>query len=642
MKIAIVGQPNSGKSTIFNAVAGYKSVTSNLPGTTVAYMEGRVRLNGHIFNLVDFPGTYSLSSTNEAEAQVGKYLLSEKFDLIINIIDASQLGRSLPLTLELLDLGIPIIVALNMMDEASRKGIEIDVAHLSQLLNLPVQTTIASKNIGVRDLFQDAKEVIENGKGSHPQSILCQRDVEEIIIELEAEIRSKYSQQFIYPSRFLAIKLLEDDHYYQEIIAQQNGTMISEKVKNLQQKLVQLRGKPQDSVLVLERHAMAMDIYGKIVKIGHPHTDWRDKLDNLVMHRVGGYLILLTILLSFFYIIFEFGALLEGFLLTGFDDLQNVLSSQFNEQTFWFHLTQSIVWGISGGIAIVLPYLIPFLIGLTILEDIGYLPRVAFLMDTFMHRIGLHGTSIIPAVLGYGCNVPAVMATRILPSRRDKIIAAVISSMVPCSARSVVIFGLVAFYLGPFWAFAIYLFNIVVISLTGKVLSMLMPEVTPGMILEIPPYRWPSFQVVRKKTWYRIREFIMIAWPILILGSVLLGLLEYFQLDKLINQGLSPLTALLGLPAIIGTTLIFGVLRKELSLIMLTQALGTTQVLTILSTTQVLTFTIFITFYIPCVATMAVLVKELNRYWMTAVVLTTLILAIMFSIVIRMFGHLIL
>ncbi|MCK4893584.1 MAG: ferrous iron transport protein B [Calditrichia bacterium] len=642
MKIALVGQPNSGKSTIFNAVAGYKSVTSNLPGTTVAYMEGRVRLNGDIYDLVDFPGTYSLSSTNEAEAQVSKYLLREKFDLIINIIDASQLGRSLPLTLELIDLGIPIIVALNMMDEASRKGIEIDVEELAQLLNLPVQTTIASKNLGVRDLFQDAKEVIENGKENVPQSIACQRDVEEIITELEEVIQNKYSKKFIYPSRFLAIKLLEDDHYYQEILAHQNGTMITKKVNNLQQKLVQLRGKPQDSVLVLERHAMAMNIYGKIVKIVHPHRDWRDKLDNVVMHRVGGYVILLTILLSFFYIIFEFGALFEGLLLTGFEDLQNILSDQLNQQTFWFHLIQSIVWGISGGIAIVLPYLIPFLIGLTILEDIGYLPRVAFLMDTFMHRIGLHGTSIIPAVLGYGCNVPAVMATRILPSRRDKIIAAVISSMVPCSARSVVIFGLVAFYLGPLWAFAIYLFNIVVISLTGKVLSMLMPEVTPGMILEIPPYRWPSFQVVRKKTWFRIKEFIIVAWPILILGSIVLGLLEYFQLDKLINQGLSPLTILLGLPAVVGTTLIFGVLRKELSLIMLTQAIGTTQILSVLSTTQVLTFTIFITFYIPCIATMAVLAKELNRFWMTAVILITLILAILFSLIIRMFGHLIL
>ncbi|UCF62827.1 MAG: ferrous iron transport protein B [bacterium] len=642
MKIALIGQPNSGKSTIFNAVAGYKSVTSNLPGTTVEYMESRVRLNGAVYDLVDFPGTYSLSSTNEAEAEVGKYLLSQKFDLIINIIDASQLGRSLPLTLELIDLGIPMIVALNMMDEASRKGIEIEVDALSELLNMPVQTTVASKNLGVRDLFVNAKHVIEEGKKSIPGSIPCQKDVEEIICELEYEIKQNFAPKVVYPSRFLAIKLLEDDEYYQSILSHQNGHMLSDKVRVLQNKLVQLRGKPQDSVLVLERHAMAMDIYGKVVKIGHPHSDWREKLDHIVMHRMGGYFILITILLSFFYIIFEFGALLEGYLLTGFENLQQSLSGVLDQNSIWFYLVQSIVWGISGGIAIVLPYLVPFLIGLTILEDAGYLPRVAFLMDSFMHRIGLHGTSIIPAVLGYGCNVPAVMATRILPSRRDKIIAAVISSMIPCSARSVVIFGLVAFYLGPFWAFAIYLFNIVVISLTGKVLSWLMPEVSPGMILEIPPYRWPSSRVIFRKTWFRIKEFIMVAWPILILGSVVLGMLEYFQLDKLINQGLSPLTALLGLPAVVGTTLIFGVLRKELALIMLTQALGTTQILTVLSTNQVLVFTIFITFYIPCVATMAVLSRELNRSWMILVVMITLILAILFSFMFRVFGHLIL
>jgi ferrous iron transport protein B len=260
-------------------------------------------------------------------------------------------------------------------------------------------------------------------------------------------------------------------------------------------------------------------------------------------------------------------------------------------------------------------------------------------MDAFMHRIGLHGTSIVPAVLGYGCNVPAVMATRILPSRRDKIIAAVISSMVPCSARSVVIFGLVAFYLGPLWAFGIYVFNIVIVAVTGKVLSMLMPEPTPGMIMEIPPYRLPSFQVVRKKTWFRIKEFIVVAWPILIVGSIILGLLEFFNLDALINTALSPLTSLIGLPAVVGTTLIFGVLRKELALIMLTQAIGTTSVMTVLSTTQILTFTIFITFYIPCVATMAVLVRELNRKWMGAVVGITLAMATFFSLIVHLSGR---
>ena len=638
MKIALIGQPNSGKSTIFNSVAGYKSVTSNLPGTTVNYTESRVRLNGNIYDLVDFPGTYSLSSTNEAEAEVSKYLLWSKFDLIINVIDASQLGRSLPLTLELLELKIPIILALNMIDEATRKGISIDTEKLSRILGTRVQSTVASKNLGIRDLFISAKQVIENG--SESQLIHCQRDVEEVILEMDGFIRDKFSGVISHPSRFIAIKLLEDDEYYRSLLIRQNGTELSRKIEDLQKKLVELRGKPQDSVMLLERHAMAMDIYRQTVQLGTPRQDWREKLDDLLMHRIGGYFILVLVLLAFFYGVFQIGALLEGILLSGFAAIEELLSSYMQPGRFTFQLLKSILWGISGGLAIVLPYLLPFLVGLNLLEDVGYLSRVAFLMDALMHKIGLHGTAIIPAVLGYGCNVPAVMATRILPSRRDKIIAAVIASMVPCSARSIVILGLVAFYLGPLWAFGVYLLNIVMVAGSGKVLSLLMPEVTPGMILEIPSYRWPALRVIGHKTWFRIKEFVVVAWPILIAGSVLLGLLEYFELDRYVNAGLSPLTALLGLPAVVGTTLIFGVLRKELALIMLTQAIGTTEILTVLTQQQILTFTIFITFYIPCVATMAVLSRELNRSLMIGIILFSLLLAFFLALLVNQLGNL--
>jgi ferrous iron transport protein B len=640
LRIALIGQPNSGKSTIFNSVAGYKSVTSNLPGTTVKYTEGRVRLNGNIYDLVDFPGTYSLSSTNEAEAEVSKYLLTEKFDLIINVIDASQLGRSLPLTLELLELKIPILLALNMSDEATRKGISIDSDKLAQILGISVQRTVASKNLGIRDLFILAKEVIEKQPTFDSSVIHCQRDVEEVILEMEGFIKDKFANVISHPSRFIAIKLLEDDDYYRSLLIHKNGVVLSDMIEKLQQKLVQLRGKPQDSVMLLERHAMAMDIYQQTVQLGSPQRDWREGLDNLLMHRIGGYFILVMVLLAFFYGVFQIGALLEGFLLTGFTGVEGFLSSYFQTGSFIFQLFKSVLWGISGGLAIVLPYLIPFLIGLNLLEDIGYLPRVAFLMDALMHKIGLHGTAIIPAVLGYGCNVPAVMATRILPSRRDKIIAAVIASMVPCSARSIVILGLVAFYLGPLWAFAIYFLNIIVIAFTGKVLSLLLPEVTPGMILEIPPYRWPALRVIGHKTWFRIKEFLVIAWPLLIAGSMVLGLLEYFELDRWINVGLSPLTSLLGLPAVVGTTLIFGVLRKELALIMLTQAIGTTEILAVLTQQQILTFTIFITFYIPCVATMAVLSKELNSKLMVSIVFFSLLLAFVLALAVNQIGHL--
>ena len=638
MKIAIIGQPNAGKSTIFNSVAGYKSATSNLPGTTVKYTESQIKLNGNVYRLVDFPGTYSLSATNEAEAEVGKYLISGNFDLIINIIDASQLGRSLPLTLELMEIGIPVVIALNMIDEAERKGITIDVDKLSEILGIPVQSTVASKNLGVRDLFDLAKKIISGRMPLRQKKIRCQKDVEEVIGEMEKVVNLKLPISSPYPPRFLAIKLLEDDDYYRDLVTGKNGVYISQKIGDFQNKLVALRGKPQDSVLVLERHAIAMDIYKQVVTLGPPQRDWRGKIDDIVMHKVFGYFILLGVLIGFFYVVFQVGAVIENFLLSGFNQVENLLPGYFAPEGFVYHFVKSIIWGISGGVAIVLPYLVPFLIGLTLLEDIGYLPRVAYLMDTFMHRIGLHGTSIVPAVLGYGCNVPAVMATRILPSRRDKIIAGVISSMVPCSARSIVILGLVAFYLGPLWAFGIYVLNALVIAVSGKVLSLLMPEVSPGMVLEIPPYRLPALKVIRKKTWFRIKEFITVAWPILIVGSVILGLLEYFHLDHLINQGFAPFTSLLQLPAVVGTTLIFGVLRKELALIMLTQAIGTNNVIDVMSTTQILTFTIFVTFYIPCVATMAVLARELSRKWTLIIIGFTLVLATVFAWLVSFFG----
>ncbi|GAB4341259.1 MAG: ferrous iron transport protein B [Calditrichia bacterium] len=634
MRIALIGQPNAGKSTLFNAVAGYKSVTSNLPGTTVKFTESTVRLNGDLFEIIDFPGTYSLSSTNDAEAEVRKNLISGQFDLIINVLDASQLGRSLPLTLELLELHIPVIVSLNMLDEAQRKGLEINISRLQELLGCPVYTTIASKNIGVKELFKAAKKAIENSKEFVPGPIKGHADVEKIIAEA-VELLSPHRKAFEpYPLRLVAIKLLEDDSYFWDMLKLNipGWDELTRAMNRLQKKLVRLRGKPVDSVLVLERHAVAMDIYNQVVTVGAPQSDWRDRLDDVLMHRFWGYAILVTVLVLFFNIVFQMGAYLETHLLAGFEYLEEFLPTLLNPDSFAFHLTRSFLWGISGGLAIVLPYLVPFLIGLNILEDIGYLPRVAYLMDAFMHRMGLHGTSVIPAVLGYGCNVPAVMATRILSTRRDKIIAAIISSMVPCSARSIVIFGLVAYYLGPMWALGIYILNIFIIAFTGRVLSSLMPEPSPGMILEIPAYRLPAFRVVKKKTWFRIREFIVVAWPILIAGSVILGLLEYFQLTHYINLALSPLTKLLSLPVEVGTTLIFGVFRKELSLIMLTQALGTNEVLSVISTGQILTFTIFVTFYIPCVATMAVLAKELGNRWMGITVLMTLLIAVVLSL----------
>ncbi len=257
-------------------------------------------------------------------------------------------------------------------------------------------------------------------------------------------------------------------------------------------------------------------------------------------------------------------------------------------------------------------------------------------MDSFMHRIGLHGKAIIPAVLGYGCNVPAVMATRIMESRRDRFIAALVSTMVPCAARMTIIFGLTGYYLGANAAIAIYLLNLVVIALSGMILSRLMPEISPGILMEIPSYQVPRLRGALLKTWFRLKDFIIIAWPLLIVGSGVLALAEYYNLNELINGLLSPLTGILGLPRQVGMTLIFGILRKELSMLMLFQALGTTAINTVMSQGQILVFTIFVVFYIPCVATLGVLSKQLRAKATAAIVVFTFLLAVALGLVARM------
>jgi len=281
------------------------------------------------------------------------------------------------------------------------------------------------------------------------------------------------------------------------------------------------------------------------------------------------------------------------------------------------------------------PYLFPFLMGLSLLEDVGYLPRVAFLLDSFMHRIGLHGKAAIPVFLGYGCNVPAVMATRILESPRDRFIAALAASLVPCSARMTVIFGLVGALFGGGAALALYGLNALVVVISGMVLSRLLPEVSPGMFMEIPVYRFPRIKVALLKTWMRLKDFFIIAWPLLIAGSVVLSLIDHFRLTDPINRFLAPITGVLGLPQIVGMTLVFGILRKELSMLMLFQALGTTDVAAVLDRGQILVFTVFVVFYVPCLATMGVLAKQIGVRKMIFVVILMLVLALILGAITR-------
>jgi len=625
LKIVLVGQPNCGKSTIFNEVAGYRSISSNFPGATIQYTKSRVSIGGKVCELVDLPGIYSLSSFDEAERVSQQYLINEQIDVIVNVIDASLLGRSLELTLQLLDLKIPMVVCLNMIDEAERKGIFIDTDKLSGKLGVPVVTTVASRGRGIDNLFKSV--VVAANKGTTGNIIRNSRDVEIIIAQLAGNLKERLDSSLPFLGRLLAVKLLENDPFFVDFINQSHPEL-TERIENFQKELSRTHGRPSDAVMNGERHALSLTLFEDVTRLDKPGKDWRKSVDKVLMHNVWGYFFLVLFLFIFFNTIFRLGALVEAPMMALVERGVKETATIFGSGSMAAMVSGAVINGFGGGLAIILPYLFPFLFGLALLEDVGYLPRVAFLMDAFMHKIGLHGKAVIPAVIGYGCNVPAIMATRILESPRDRFIASLIAAMVPCAARMTIIMGLVGFYLGGTAAMLIYLLNLIVISISGRVLSKLMPEVTPGMLLEIPQYQMPRIETLLQKTWLRLKEFIFIAWPLLVAGSIVLGFIEYFHVSVHINKILSPITWILGLPSQTGITLIFGVFKKELSMLMLFQSMGTRDLLTVMTYGQILVFTVFVVFYVPCVATIGALYKAIGSKRMVLITLFTFFLAL--------------
>ncbi len=595
--MALVGQPNCGKSTLFNAVAGYRSATGNFVGTTVRLTRSRVRVNSSAIELVDLPGTYSLTATSPVERAARDFLFGGNADVIINVIDAALLSRSLELTLELLDLGIPLVVCLNMVDEASRNGMTISAETLSRALGVPVVETVASRGTGVAQVFSQA---LKSGQTPRLEQSLIWP--ESAVERLEASLP---------PKAECAVGALP------------------------RRRPAEAAGETADLLIVAERRRRAERLAAESVTFGRPRADFRASLDRLLTHPVFGYVFLVLILVGFFWAVFGIGAWLEKELLALMASAYRPIGASLGTGTMFSSLVRSLWDGFVGGATIVLPYLLPFLFGLALLEDAGYLPRVAYLLDGLLHRIGLHGTSVVPIMLGYGCSVPACLSTRVLPSRRDRFLASVLATLVPCSARSTVIFALAAFYLGPAWALAIFAFNALVVFFSGWLLARLWPEVSIGMILEVPRYQWPSLRMTSRKVWLRLREFVVVSWPLLIFGSGVLGLVEFWHADRLINTALSPLMSALGLPAAVGVTLIFGVLRKELSMIMLVQALGTTNIHAVLTSTQILTFTVFLTFYIPCLATLAAMTREIGKKLTALAAAYSFALATLFGIAVR-------
>jgi ferrous iron transport protein B len=336
-----------------------------------------------------------------------------------------------------------------------------------------------------------------------------------------------------------------------------------------------------------------------------------ERIHNLTTHKILGYPVMAASLLLVFYSIFTFGGYISELLSNFFYGWEPLFASLFGTGIVGKLIWGGIIEGVIAGVTIALPYILPFYAILYFLEDSGYLSRIAFLMDNAMHKIGLHGKAFIPMMLGYGCNVPACLGCRIMETERERLLAAFVTTLVPCAARTVIILGLVGQFMGVQWALMLYLLDLMIIFALGRLAFKILPGEPTALIMEMHDYRVPHLETVLKQTWFRLAEFIKIAFPLIIVGSLAIKLAEVLGLLEPIATVLSPVTVMwLGLPLISGITLIFGVLRKELTLIMLATLLGTTNFAQVLTPVQMVVFTLVAMFYIPCVATIAALVRE--------------------------------
>jgi ferrous iron transport protein B len=606
LTVGLAGNANVGKSVVFNQLTGLHQHVGNWPGKTVKKAEGTLVYSGYTIDVVDLPGIYSLSTYGLEEKVSQEYIVVEHPDAIINVVDASSLERNLFFTTQLMELEPHLIIALNQMDIAEKKGIKINAEKLAELLGAPVVPTTAIKNVGLMELMAEVVEIHENVTPP-VKPLPFGPEFEEIITEL---IKDSSKVETPYPQRWVAVKLLEGDEEMENVSYLQ-VPLLRERVEEARRRIEEIHGHDTASALTSERYVNASRIASEVTANVEPRRSPWASLQDATSHPVLGYAIMVAIVLGMFYSVFTFGDFASRLLGQGFTALEKTYYNAAGLGPLQSFIWNGLAGGLIAGTTIALPYIVPFYLALSLMEDSGYLARVAFLMDSFMHKIGLHGKGFIPMMLGFGCNVPAVLASNIMETERERLICAFVSSLVPCAARSIVIMGIVATYLGFGPAAALYVIDFILIFILGRIAFKTLPGEPVGLIMEMPSYKLPSAKITAWRTWFRLKDFVYEAFPIIVAGSLVVYLANIIGLLSIAQWALSPVTVLwLGLPAATGVVLIFGVLRKELTLILLASMMGTTNFALILTPAQMFIFAFVVMLYVPCVATIAVLARE--------------------------------
>jgi ferrous iron transport protein B len=542
VKILLMGNPNVGKSVFFSRLTGVRVIAANYPGTTVEFTKGYLKLGEEMAEVIDVPGTYTLEPTSKAE-EVATEMLKDG-DLVINVVNATNLERNLFLTMQLLERDIPVIVALNVWDDTKHRGIHIDVKKLEQVLGVPVVPTVAVTGEGMKELVSRVHEA--------------------------------------------------------------TSPPVSHRTRD-------------------ERWVAVGRIIEQVQTVTHRHHTWLERLGDASVKPFPGIPIAVLAILASFMVIRFIG---EGLIAYIFEPLFNNLwapvmmrLSEFLGSGGFLHdiligklmsgeidFTQSfgiLTTGLFIPFGAVLPYVLAFYLVLGFLEDLGYLPRVAVLLDTLMHRLGMHGYAIIPTLLGLGCNVPGILATRILESKRERfIVATLISIAVPCAALQAMVIGLVG---GEGWHYVAIVYGtlFVVWVILGLILNLTVKGFSPELLIEIPPYRLPSARILASKLWMRILGFLKEAIPVVMLGIFVITILYALNVfDYIANFAAPVVSGLLGLPSDATAALVIGFLRKDMAVGML-GALS-------LSANQLVVGSVVLAMFFPCIASFVVLARELR------------------------------
>jgi ferrous iron transport protein B len=531
LTVAVAGNPNSGKSTLINGLAGTRLQVGNWPGVTVEKKEAALEFQGRRVRLVDLPGTYSLSPYSQEEVIARDYLVQEHPDVILNVVDATNLERNLYLTVQMLELGLPVVMALNIYDEARNKGWEINPALIEETLGIKVIPTVATKKEGLTALMEAVLEVGDNPEAHTPRPLNYGQDLEAAVGEVDKEIR-RHSPALVerYPARWLALKLLEADPLVVEETGLGTGSFISRATKHLKQ----AHGDDIESLLGDARYAQASGLTREVLKKKTTtKRELTEKIDRIVLHRFLGIPIFLAAMWLMFKLTFDIG---NPFV----DWVDGVFSGPLTHWTkALFTLIAAPEWlgalateGVIGGVGMVMtfvPLIFAMMFFITFLEGSGYMARAAFVMDRAMHTMGLHGKSFIPMLLGFGCNVPAIYATRTLENPKDKILTALLIPLMSCGAKLPVY----ALFTGLFFSayagtviWSLYVLGIILAMVMGIIFKRtIFRGEHPLFIMELPPYRLPALKSLMIHTWEKGKHFLIKAGTYILAISVLMWFL---------------------------------------------------------------------------------------------------------------------